>query len=118
MAQQLELARLQPEPWRFSGTLRSVAACFVCFPRGRTGKGAAGDPGWAAAVLMRDGRLLSTATVRGKAAWPYEPGLLALREGPLLEAAVLGLPEVPDLLVVNGTGRDHPRRAGLAVHLG
>lgn len=118
VAQQLELARLQPEPWRFSGTLRSVAACFVCFPRGRTGKGAAGDPGWAAAVLMRDGRLLSTATVRGKAAWPYEPGLLALREGPLLEAAVRRLPRLPDVLLVNATGRDHPRRAGLALHLG
>jgi deoxyribonuclease V len=44
--------------------------------------------------------------------------LLALREGPLLEAAVWGLPERADVLVVNATGRDHPRRAGLALHLG
>ena len=49
---------------------------------------------------------------------PYEPGLLALREGPLLEAALRSLPAAPDLLVVNATGRDHPRRAGLALHLG
>jgi deoxyribonuclease V len=48
----------------------------------------------------------------------YEAGLLALREGPVLEAAVRALAEPPDLLLVNATGRDHPRRAGLALHLG
>jgi deoxyribonuclease V len=48
----------------------------------------------------------------------YEPGLLALREGPLLEAAVRGLPGSPDVLLVDATGRDHPRRAGLALQLG
>ncbi len=118
VAQQVALARLRPEPWRFCGALRSVAACFVCFPRGRAGPGSAGEVGWAAAALCREGQLVATATVRGQAAWPYEPGLLALREGPLLEAAVRALPERPELLVVNATGRDHPRRAGLAVHLG
>lgn len=118
VAQQLELARLASEPWRFSGGLQSVAGCFVCFPRGRVGPGAAGEVGWAAAALLKGERLVATATVRGEAAWPYEPGLLALREGPLLEAAVRALPERPELLVVNATGRDHPRRAGLAVHLG
>ena len=44
--------------------------------------------------------------------------MLALREGPLLEAAVRGLPQVPDVLLVDATGRDHPRRAGLALQLG
>jgi deoxyribonuclease V len=48
----------------------------------------------------------------------YEPGLLALREGAVLEAAVRALAEPPDVLLVDATGRDHPRRAGLAVHLG
>jgi deoxyribonuclease V len=59
-----------------------------------------------------------TSIVRGLADAPYEPGLLALREGALLEVALRALPGVPDLLVVNATGRDHPRRAGLALHLG
>jgi deoxyribonuclease V len=49
---------------------------------------------------------------------PYLPALLALREGPLLEQAVRALPIVPEVLMVNATGRDHPRRAGLALHLG
>jgi deoxyribonuclease V len=59
-----------------------------------------------------------TATVRGEAAAAYQPGLLALREGRLLEAAVRALPGEPEVLIVNATGRDHPRRAGLALHLG
>ncbi len=86
----------------------------MCFQRGKTGAGAAGDPGWAGAALT-NGR---TAVVAGPAGAPYEPGLLALREGPLLEAAVHALPEPPEVLIVNATGRDHPRRAGLALHLG
>src|SRR5262249_39007466 len=45
-------------------------------------------------------------------------GLLALREGALLESAVRALPRPPEILLVNATGRDHPRRAGLALHLG
>jgi hypothetical protein len=44
--------------------------------------------------------------------------LLPLREGPLLEQAVRALPTTPEVLVVNATGRDHPCRAGLALHLG
>jgi deoxyribonuclease V len=44
--------------------------------------------------------------------------MLALREGPVLEAALRSLPDPPDVLLVNATGRDHPRGAGLALHLG
>jgi deoxyribonuclease V len=36
----------------------------------------------------------------------------------LLEAAVRALPEPPEVLIVNASGRDHPRGAGLALHLG
>jgi deoxyribonuclease V len=56
--------------------------------------------------------------VPGGAGAPYEPGLLALREGAVLEAAVRELPRFPDVLLVDATGRDHPRGAGLALHLG
>jgi deoxyinosine 3'endonuclease (endonuclease V) len=56
--------------------------------------------------------------------WPsptttgYAPGLLALREGPLLEAGVQSLPLAPEVLIVGATVCDHPRRAGLALHPG
>lgn len=112
-AVQLELARATPEPWR-PGTRPLVGACFVCFARGKTGPGRTGDSGWAGAALS-DGRV---AVAEGVAGAPYAPGLLALREGLLLEAAVRALPVRPELLIVNATGRDHPRRAGLALQLG
>jgi deoxyribonuclease V len=44
--------------------------------------------------------------------------LLALRIGPSLEAAVRELPVTLDVLLIDATGADHPRRAGLAVQLG
>jgi hypothetical protein len=59
-----------------------------------------------------------TTVVPGYAGAPYEPGLLALREGAILEAAVRTLRELPDALLVDATGGDHPRRAGLALQLG
>lgn len=91
-----------------------VGGCFVCFPRGKHGAGNAGDPAWAAAAVA-DG---PDAVVQAAAGAPYEAGLLALREGPVLQHAVAKLKPAPDVLLVNATGRDHPRRAGLALHLG
>jgi deoxyribonuclease V len=113
---QLELGELTPPPWRPAGPRPLVAGCFVCF--GRRGPGR-GEPAWAAAALTRgDRRHVATVVVTGTARAPYEPGLLALREGPLLEAAVRALPEPPEVVIANASGRDHPRRAGLALHLG
>jgi deoxyribonuclease V len=112
IAEQERLAAADPPLWRPSGEV-SVGGCFVCFPRGLTGAGARGDPAWAAAALDDE-----VAVKAGHAPAPYKPGLLALREGPLLEAAVRGLLRLSDVLLVNATARDHPRRAGLALHLG
>ena len=90
----------------------------MCFGRGGSGPGRPGDRGWAAAVAWSEARVVASATVTGRAGGAYLPGLLALREGPLLAQAVAALAAEPDLLLVNATGRDHPRRAGLALHLG
>ena len=117
MQEQLALAEARPEPWLPDAQPPTTAGCFLCFGRGKVGAGAAGDPGWAAAALLCDGRAV-TVVATGEAGWPYAPGLLALREGPLLERSVRALPELPDVLLVDATGRDHPRRAGLALHLG
>lgn len=117
--QQVALAATDPAPWRPEpGERLGCAGCFVCFPRGHEGSGAAGDPAWAGAALLRGRRTEARSAVTGVAGGPYEPGLLALREGPLLAEAVRGLPFRPDVLLVNATGRDHPRGAGLALHLG
>jgi deoxyribonuclease V len=116
VAQQLALAQARPEPWPWDGA-GAVGGCFVCFARGKAGAGAEGDPGWAGAAIVRDGDVVSAVTA-GEAGAAYLPGLLALREGQLLESAVRALPELPEALLVDATGRDHPRRAGLALHLG
>ena len=68
--------------------------------------------------MIDGGRVTASASVSGEAGAPYVPGLLAMREGPVLEAAVRGLPAAPDVLLVDATGRDHPRRAGMAIQLG
>lgn len=114
---QTAIAAADPPPW-VAPPRPVVGGCWVCFPRGLSGPGAAGDPAWAAAVTMREGRLLADRVVTGAAGAAYVPGLLALRIGPLLEQAVLALPSAPDVLLLDATGADHPRRAGLALHLG
>jgi deoxyribonuclease V len=109
---QRKLAEVDEKPWAFDAAA-SIGACFICSSRGKRGEGETGDPVWAAAATNR-----TSAVVRGAAGAPYAPGLLALREGPTLEQAVRTLERVPDVLLVDATGRDHPRRAGLALHLG
>lgn len=112
------LAAAVPDGWTPPDGQLSVGGCFVCFPHGDSGRGAAGEATWAAAVLMRGPQATGHQVMTGSTGAPYEPGFLALRVGALLESVVRGLPERPDVLLVDATGRDHPRRAGLAMHLG
>ena len=62
--------------------------------------------------------LLETRYVKDKLNFPYIPGLLSFRESPLILAACEKLTLTPDLILVDGQGLAHPRRFGLASHLG
>jgi deoxyribonuclease V len=79
------------------------------------------DGGIAAAVVTLEIAGLTVVeerTHRAQAVFPYEPGLFAFRELPPLLAALERLERAPDVLVCDGHGLAHPRRFGLACHLG
>jgi deoxyribonuclease V len=82
---------------------------------------ATGSDALVAAAVVLDAATLEpveTAVVEGSVTFPYVPGLLAFRELPPVLAALEKLTCTPQLLVCDGYGIAHPRRAGLAVHLG
>ncbi|PIM71637.1 endonuclease V [Streptomyces sp. JV178] len=75
----------------------------------------------AAAAVVLDAATLDVvaeATAIGQVSFPYVPGLLAFREIPTVLAALDALPCDPGLVVCDGYGLAHPRRFGLASHLG
>jgi deoxyribonuclease V len=74
----------------------------------------------AAAVLLDLTTLevVEESTAVGPVDFPYLPGLLAFREIPAVVDALAGLSRRPDLVVCDGYGLAHPRRLGLASHLG
>lgn len=65
-----------------------------------------------------DMQVVETSLAQMPTPFPYIPGLLSFREGPVLETAFGKLQAEPDVLIFDGMGRAHPRRIGIASHMG
>ena len=65
-----------------------------------------------------DFELIEKRTATLKLRFPYVPGLLTFREGPVLLKCFEKLQNLPDVILFDGQGIMHPRRMGIAAHLG
>jgi deoxyribonuclease V len=76
--------------------------------------------GCAACVVMSfpELEIVEEVFAQGKIDFPYVPGLLTFREGPLVLQALAKLKEEPDVLIFDGQGIAHPSGMGLASHMG
>ena len=76
--------------------------------------------GTAAIVILEYPSLepIETEVIQGNIDFPYVPGLLSFRESPLILRACGQITHIPDLIMVDGQGIAHPRRLGIAAHLG
>ena len=96
------------------GTLRDVTAIAgvdIAFE---------GTTGFGAVVILTypELQVLDQAVVEAPVPIPYIPGLLSFREIPIVLRAFEKIREMPDVIFVDGQGTLHPRRFGIACHLG
>ena len=96
--------------------IRAVAGVDAAYSEREDGKGRAR----AAVVVLSFPNLevIEQTTAVVESIFPYVPGLLSFREGPVVLAALARLRTRPDVLLCDGQGYAHPRRFGLACHLG
>lgn len=96
-----------------SQRVRTVAGCDLGF----TGDG---KEAVACAIVYRYPSLeeIERLYVKAKVAYPYIPGLLSFREGPILEKLFVKMVQIPDVILFDGQGIAHPRRLGIASHMG
>jgi len=106
LACKVEFTRLKESP-------RLIAGIDCAFSRD-------GERIFAAVVVLRPPQfeLVEAMSASRKVTFPYIPGLLSFREAPVCIAAVEKLRNQPDVFIVDGQGIAHPRRLGLAAHLG
>jgi deoxyribonuclease V len=79
-----------------------------------------GDTAFVAAAIfdVANGEIIETATVVDNVSTKYVPGFLGFREGPLLVRIAEEMGSRPDAFLIDGQGVAHPRKFGLACHVG
>lgn len=95
------------------GPVRRVAGVDAAYPEGRTRVRAA-----AVVLELPTLELVERSVASGAPSFPYVPGYLSFRELPTVLEALAGLSCRPDVVLCDGHGYAHPRRSGLACHLG
>jgi deoxyribonuclease V len=91
--------------------IKTIAACDVAYSE---------DTAYGVVVVFSypDLEEKEKAEAKEKVPFPYVPGYLTFREGPVLLKAFAKLKTVPDVVLFDGQGIAHPRRMGEAAHLG
>ncbi|MCX7826140.1 MAG: deoxyribonuclease V [Verrucomicrobiae bacterium] len=113
----LVIATAKPISPRF---IAGVDVSYDFVPSRFTRRPRASETVYAAVVVLElpSLRVVETASITDRARFPYVPGLLSFREIPPLLKAFRKLRRAPDAVLVDGQGVAHPRRCGLASHLG
>lgn len=93
--------------------VRTVAGADLAFEEG--GRGAVAG---LIVYRMPDLHEIERVSVRAPVTYPYIPGLLSFREGPVLEKLFERVRTTPDVVLFDGQGMAHPRRLGIASHMG
>jgi deoxyribonuclease V len=97
----------------FSGEIRVIAGADAAFSN---------DERYCIAAIVSfswpELEVMETVEARKAVNFPYIPGLLSFREAPAVLAAAGKMSRKPDILLIDGQGRAHPRRFGLACHVG
>jgi deoxyribonuclease V len=95
------------------GSIKNIAAADIAYTR---------DEGTAlcavAVFSYPELRLQNIAFAQGRITFPYIPGFLSFREGPLIINTFMKLDNLPDAIIADGHGIAHPRRFGLASYIG
>ncbi len=92
-------------------SIRTVAGADVAYRRGKV-------IGGVVVFQFPDLKLIENEYALSPATFPYIPGLLSFREGPVLLKVFEKLKTTPDVIIFDGQGIAHPRRMGIAAHLG
>lgn len=90
---------------------RLIAAADVAFKKGRA-------VGAVVVINYPEFKIVEQVGKFAKISYPYIPGLLTFREGPVLEKCFQALKHEPEVIIFDGQGIAHPRNLGIATHLG
>lgn len=91
--------------------INTIAACDASFKNGSV-------KGCVCVFTYPSLKMIETVSCKMKVRFPYIPGLLTFREGPVILRCLGRIRQEPDLVIFDGQGIAHPKRMGIATHLG